>query len=67
VETPDLGRGCPDWPTVKRYHYDSHEQFEAHLADFVSAYNFGRRLHQMPGLNLSSSVLHDHPDPGPSR
>ena len=30
--------------TVNRYHYDSHEQFRAHLADFVSAYNFARRL-----------------------
>ena len=23
--------------TVKRYHYDSHAQLRAHLADFVSA------------------------------
>src|SRR5690606_4097364 len=30
--------------TVKHYHYDDHDQFERHLADFVSAYNFGRRL-----------------------
>jgi transposase-like protein/transposase len=36
--------------TVKRYHYDSHRQFEAHLADFVSAYNFGRRLKALKGL-----------------
>jgi transposase-like protein len=36
--------------TVKRYHYDSHHQFEAHLADFVSAYNFGRRLKTLNGL-----------------
>ncbi|HWI70286.1 MAG TPA: IS481 family transposase [Nitrospiraceae bacterium] len=36
--------------TVKRYHYDSHGQFEAHLADFVSAYNFGRRLKTLNGL-----------------
>ena len=36
--------------TVKRYHYDSHRQFEAHLADFVSAYNFGRRLKTLNGL-----------------
>src|SRR3982751_5379972 len=36
--------------TVKRYHYDSHRQFEAHLADFVSAYNFGRRLKTLKGL-----------------
>ena len=26
--------------TVKRYHYDSHEQLRSHLADFLNAYNF---------------------------
>jgi transposase InsO family protein len=36
--------------TVNRYHYDSHRQLEAHLADFVSAYNFGRRLKTLKGL-----------------
>jgi transposase InsO family protein len=36
--------------TVKRYHYDSHEQLERHLTDFVSAYNFGRRLKTLKGL-----------------
>jgi len=36
--------------TVRRYHYDSHGQVEAHLADFVSAYNFGRRLKTLNGL-----------------
>jgi transposase InsO family protein len=36
--------------TVQRYHYDSHEQFEAHLADFINAYNFGRRLKTLKGL-----------------
>jgi integrase-like protein len=30
--------------TVKRYHYDDHNQLRRHLADFVDAYNFGRRL-----------------------
>ena len=30
--------------TVKRYHYDSHDQLRHHLVDFVDAYNFGRRL-----------------------
>src|SRR2546421_7752279 len=29
--------------TVKRYHYDDHNQLRRHLADFVDAYNFGRR------------------------
>ena len=36
--------------TVRRYHYDSHEQLERHLNDFVSAYNFGRRLKSLKGL-----------------
>jgi hypothetical protein len=30
--------------TVKRYHYESHDQLVRHLADFVVAYNFARRL-----------------------
>jgi transposase InsO family protein len=36
--------------TVKRYHYDSHAQLRRHLDDFVSAYNFGRRLKTLNGL-----------------
>ena len=36
--------------TVKRYHYDSHDQLRQHLADFVSAYNFARRLKTLKGL-----------------
>ena len=36
--------------TVKRYHYDSHRQLETHLTDFISAYNFARRLKTLKGL-----------------
>jgi len=36
--------------TVKRFYYDSHDQLRQHLADFVSAYNFGRRLKTLKGL-----------------
>ena len=36
--------------TVKRFHYDDHEQLRRHLADFVAAYNFGRRLKTLKGL-----------------
>ena len=36
--------------TVKRYHYDSHDQLRAHLADFIAAYNFARRLKTLNGL-----------------
>jgi hypothetical protein len=32
------------------YHYDSHDQLSRHLDDFVSAYNFGRRLKTLKGL-----------------
>ncbi len=40
-----------DFPlTVRRYHYDSHEQLERHLRDFVGAYDFGRRLRTLNGL-----------------
>ncbi len=36
--------------TVKRFHYDDHNQLRQHLADFISAYNFGRRLKTLKGL-----------------
>ena len=36
--------------TVKRFHYDDHAQLEAHLQDFINAYNFGRRLKTLRGL-----------------
>ncbi|BAV66274.1 IS3 family transposase [Sphingobium cloacae] len=36
--------------TVKRFHYDSHQQLRTHLADFMAAYNFARRLKTLSGL-----------------
>jgi len=36
--------------TVKRFHYDDHEQLRNHLANFIRAYNFGRRLKTLKGL-----------------
>jgi transposase InsO family protein len=36
--------------TVGRYYYDSLDQLRQHLADFVSAYNFARRLKTLKGL-----------------
>ena len=36
--------------TVKRHHYDSHDQLRRHLQDFIEAYNFGRRLKTLKGL-----------------
>jgi hypothetical protein len=36
--------------TVKRFHYDSLDQLRTHLADFLAAYNFARRLKTLGGL-----------------
>ena len=36
--------------TVKRYHYETHDQLRTHLGDFVNAYNFARRLKTLKGL-----------------
>ena len=36
--------------TVKRFYYESHDQLRQHLADFISAYNSGRRLKTLKGL-----------------
>ena len=36
--------------TVKRFHYDDHDLIRRHLADFIDAYNFGRRLKTLRGL-----------------
>ena len=42
--------------TVKRYHYDSHDQLRQHLADFVAAYNFARRLKTLKGLTPYEAI-----------
>ena len=36
--------------TVQRFHYESHQQLRGHLAEFVAAYNFARRLKTLKGL-----------------
>ena len=36
--------------TVRRYHYDSHDQLRQHLQLFVDAYNYARRLKTLRGL-----------------
>ena len=36
--------------TVKRYHYDNARRAAGHLADFVTAYNFAKRLKTLKGL-----------------
>lgn len=41
--------------TVKRFHYDDHDQLRRHLAAFISAYNFARRLKTSKASRLLSS------------
>ena len=36
--------------TVRRYHYDTHDQLRDHLDDFLDAYNFAKRLKTLKGL-----------------
>jgi transposase InsO family protein len=36
--------------TVRRYHYDTHRQLGEHLAAFLEAYNFAKRLKTLRGL-----------------
>jgi hypothetical protein len=43
--------------TVKRYHYDSHEQLRTHLQLFLDAYNHARRLKTLRGLTPYEHVL----------
>jgi len=48
--------------TVRRFYYESHDQLRKHLADFVAAYNFARRLKTLKGLtSTSSSARHALP------
>ena len=43
--------------TVKRYHYESHERLREHLATFVDAYNYARRLKTLRGLTPFEHVV----------
>ena len=36
--------------TVRRYYYDNHDRLRDHLADFLNAYNFAKRLKTLKGL-----------------
>ena len=42
--------------TVKRFYYETHDRLRMHLADFVTAYNFARRLKTLKGLTLCEYV-----------
>jgi transposase InsO family protein len=42
--------------TVKRFYYEDHDQLRQHLADFVAAYNFARRLKTLRGLTPYEAI-----------
>lgn len=42
--------------TVRRFHYDSHDQLHVHLADFMLVYNFVHRLKTLSGLIPSQHI-----------
>src|SRR6185436_11208176 len=42
--------------TVRRYHYETHRQLEDHLAAFLDAYNFARRLKTLRGLTPYEAI-----------
>ena len=51
--------------TVRRYHYDNHQQLRAHLAAFLDAYNFAKRLKTLKGLTPFEHICQtwaDEPD-----
>jgi len=42
--------------TVRRFHYETHDQLRSHLADFIGAYNFGQRLKTLKGLTPYEAI-----------
>jgi len=42
--------------TVKRFHYESHEQLQVHLADFMAAFHVARRLKTLSGLTPYENI-----------
>ena len=41
--------------TVRRYHYETHQQLREHLEAFLNAYNFAKRLKTLRGLIPTST------------
>jgi len=51
--------------TIRRYHYASHHDLEDHLAAFLDAYNFAKRLKTLRGLTPYETICQawaDEPD-----
>ncbi len=42
--------------TVRSYHYQTHDKLRAHLAAFVGAYNFAKRLKALAGLTPFEAI-----------
>jgi len=42
--------------TVKRFYYETHDELRNHLADFVAAYNYARRLKTLRGLTPYEAI-----------
>jgi len=42
--------------TVRRYHYEDHQQLRYHLAAFLDAYNFAKRLETLQGLTPNEAI-----------
>ena len=51
-----VGIRTSDKPGAVHFHYDTHDQLRRHLADFVNAYNFGRRLKTLKGLTPYEAI-----------
>ena len=54
-----------DFAARSRYHYETHRQLEDHLAAFLDAYTFARRLKRLRGLTPYEAICKvwtDEPD-----
>lgn len=43
--------------TVKRDHYDTHQELKEHLYNFLNAYNFAKRLKPLQGLTPYEYII----------
>jgi hypothetical protein len=60
-----LDHGQVKEAAVKQFHYDSHDQFKAHLNDFMEAYNFGRMfktLNDLTRYEYTSKIWSSEPE-----
>jgi len=43
--------------TIKRYHYENHDQLREHLQTFINAYNYAKRLKTLRGLTPFEHIV----------